>query len=373
MANYARIEWTDKGHPVFESYFTTWDVGHYIDLVQNGYRENHKSCAFYPLWPLSIRWCSICAGGHCVLVGMVLSNISSLAGFFTFFHLVVHRFGQVNAWHSLILLLLFPGSLFFQFPYSEGLFFFLLMLLCLALERNDYKIAAMTGFLLPLTRAVGVLCVVPLTFRLGRHLYVNYCRRHDNILHTDSNGYVPSFARRLAQDKLLESSHVAPRDFVLLAAPICGLVTYLALMWLDTGNPLEGFRAQRNWGVQSIGNLFDLPKFLRAFSTPTTLHGFTGSLVDRCAFVFLLYCLPLIWRLDRSWFVWTCVLGIVPAMSGGFTSFIRFMSLVFPAFVALAIWLRKPGRACLRLIIYASFILLHLLLVWRFVNFEWAG
>src|SRR5580704_6657771 len=40
-------------------HFATWDAQHYLFLSEVGYSKGVKSCAFYPLWPLSIRWFSI--------------------------------------------------------------------------------------------------------------------------------------------------------------------------------------------------------------------------------------------------------------------------------------------------------------------------
>jgi len=159
----------------------------------------------------------------------------------------------------------------------------------------------------------------------------------------------------------------------LLLAPLLGWGLYLALMFSWTGNAFEGFAAQKHWGAHSVWNLVNIPKFVVGYFTPTQWHEFTGSLLDRCMFLPLLYCLPLLWRLDKSLFVWAVVLGVVPAMSGTFTSYTRFASCAFPMFIAMALYLGRPERRHLRwgtLILFAT---LHVVLLWRFVNFRWAG
>jgi len=142
-----------------------------------------------------------------------------------------------------------------------------------------------------------------------------------------------------------------------------------------TGNPFEGFEAQKHWRVHSISNLWDAPKFIVGLFTPTQWHEFRGSLLDRCVFMLLLYCLPVIWKLDRSrgLMVWTYVLGIVPAMSGTFTSYTRFASCAFPMFIALGVFLAPPERRYLRWATVLVFATLQVVLLWRFVNFRWAG
>jgi hypothetical protein len=67
------------------------------------------------------------------------------------------------------------------------------------------------------------------------------------------------------------------------------------------------------------------------------------------------------------------VLGVVPAMSGTFTSFTRFESMAFPIFIALGVVLSRPGWRFVRWSLIAVFVVLHLVLVWRFLNFRWAG
>ncbi|MCD6319089.1 MAG: hypothetical protein J7M03_00240, partial [Candidatus Desulfofervidaceae bacterium] len=104
----------------------------------------------------------------------------------------------------------------------------------------------------------------------------------------------------------------------------------MALMWHWTGNPFEGFVAQKRWAAHSIHNLWDVPKFVIGFFSPTQWHAFRGSFLDRSVFVLLLYALPVLWRVDKELLVWAYVLGILPAMSGTFTSYIRFASCAFP-------------------------------------------
>jgi hypothetical protein len=121
--------------------------------------------------------------------------------------------------------------------------------------------------------------------------------------------------------------------------------------------------------------LIELPKFVVALFTPTCWHGYIGSTLDRVGFLVTVYTLPLVWRLDYTWFTWTLVLGVVPAMSGHFTSFTRFDAMVFPVFVSLAA-LFSGNLTKMRLfggLLLAAFVGLQLVLLYRFVHFQWAG
>ncbi len=141
---------------MFQDHFVSWDAREYLFLSEEGYNPGFKECAFYPLYPFLIGWISIITRGSDILIAIILSNFFSLMALVLFFGLTARRFGKVIAAQALALLLTFPGSLFFQFIYTESLFFLLFMGLCFALERECYVVAFISAFLLPLTRAVGI-------------------------------------------------------------------------------------------------------------------------------------------------------------------------------------------------------------------------
>lgn len=376
MGQVAHIVWTSNGHPTFESYFTTWDAAHYLYLAENGYQAGHETCAFFPLWPFSIRCLSALTRSDLIVSGMILTNVFSLAGLFIFFRIVSRRFGERVAWNSVTLLLAFPGALFFQFIYSESLFFLLIMLLCYGLDSNRFAISALAGFLIPFTRAVGIFCVFPVAFLLIKRIIDKFPLQLKSRFSEKDRPQEPAVTdypqRHFANATLWPN--VVGYGWVLMLT-VGGWIAYLLLMREWTGNAFAGFDAQRHWGVHSVGNIFNVTKFVEAFFHPTRWHAFTGSVLDRCAFLLLLDCLPLVWRLNKVWFVWAIVLGVVPAMSGHFTSFIRFEAIVFPMFVALAVYFNQADKSKRWLFMFTTiaFASLHLILLWRFLFFMWAG
>jgi hypothetical protein len=343
-------------------HFATWDAQHYLWLSAVGYGRDVKSCAFYPLWPLTLRGLSVFTGGNRLIAGMVLANVLSLAAWVLFYQVTARRFGESVALWALVFLVIFPGSLFYQFIYSEPLFFLLTMLLWFGLERRRYGLAWIAAFFLPLSRAVGVFSVLPIAWRwlLDRPWPARW-------------RWAEAERKRLRGDAAVDSDGADWRGTALLAAAPLGLAAYFGLMWVWTGNPFEGMEAQKYWGVHSIANLWDVPIFVIGFFEPSTWHGFRGSLLDRGLFLLLFCTLPTIWRLGKDMVAWTYVLGILPSMSGTFTSFTRFACCVFPMFIALAVVSDGPKCRWLRLGLLAAFGTLHLVLLWRFVNFRWAG
>ncbi len=386
----------------------TWDAQHYLFLSDTGYSRGVKSCAFYPLWPLMIRWFSVLTGGSHVLAGMILANAFSFSAWVIFYLVASQRFGESVALWALVLLVVFPGSIFYQFIYSEPLFFLLVTLLWLGLERERYGWARAAAFLLPLCRPVRVFCVLPILWHLltskppfsvawfqkwalvepkciGTVSPANSSPGRRDALPYSGGFFKPARAQTMARtpaEMVVAGAHNSEgsavwtdhrRYYALLTAPFAGWAIYLALMWNWTGNVFEGMEAQKYWGVHSISNLWNLPKFVIGFFEPTTWHAFSGSVVDRCAFVLLVCCLPVIWRMGKDMLVWTYVLGILPAMSGTFTSFTRFESTAFPVFIALAVFFTSLKWRWPLIVFLALNIVLHVVLLWRFVNFRWAG
>ncbi len=384
-------------------HFATWDAEHYLYLSAAGYRPEARSRAFYPLWPLAIRAGTAVTGLGPEVVGLALANLFSLAGWLLFHRAAARRFGERTADVALALLVAFPGALFFQFIYSESLFFLLIMILWWGLERRRYGPAGVAAFLAPLTRGVGAFAVLPLAWHAwsvaspgwlerirargraaiaGRGLSgggeasgkdAGRQRNSEAGPETaDLNAAKDGCATgRVGESGLQRRARWTP--WWLVGMPALGWAAYLGLMWVWTGDPWAGIAAQKYWGVHSIANLWDLPKFARGFFEVTTWHGFMGSLLDRIGFLLLLYALPALWRRGRDLLAWTLMLGVVPAMSGTFVSFLRFESCVFPVFLAWALFFTGRRRRWPLAGSLALSLLLHGILLWRFVNYRWAG
>lgn len=417
--------WPRDGGPVFASHFATWDGAHYLYLSEVGYARGVNSCAFYPLWPLLMRGGSVLTGGSHLVAGMILANVFSLAAWGVLYAVVARRFGEGTAWWTLVWLIAFPGTLFGQFLYSEPVFLLLVVLLWWGLESGRQGWATAAAVLLPLARPTGVFALLPIGWHLLRRKPPVWVARGlsqvarlrkglwptgeassetreggatDRIA-SGPSAAAPSAARavgaeagspkRRGPEAELPTARWGWTDYALLLAPLAGWAVYLTLMWYWTGNPFEGFDAQKHWQVHSFTNLVNVPKFVLALFTPDEWHAFRGSLLDRCLFILLLYTLPVQWRLGKDLLVWTYVLGVLPAMSGMFTSFTRYAATVFPLFIALAVFLGTDGRgeripsadtarpwpllALLRWGLLTGFVVLHVVLLWRFVNFRWAG
>ncbi len=318
-------------------HLTKGDAMAYLRISKEGYHRGDPICAFYPLWPFLISGFCWLTRGDYFLVGVILANVLSIAAVLLFYRLTVITRSVETATSAVFLMLAFPGALFFSFIYTEALFFVLVTLFFSVIFHRKYFWAAIIGFSLPLTRAIGIFCILPLLW--------HSCFERS------------SWPARLA-----------------CLGPLCGYATYFGLMYAFTGNPFEGFEAQKYYANQpSISNILNLPGLLQAFLSVGDLHGRTDSAIDRAFFLILVCCLPAIWRMDKGYFFYALGSGVVPAMSNWFLSYNRFLMMCFPVFIVFGERLKERKN---RALLWYTVCVMGSIQVWflvRHVSFGWAG
>ena len=247
---------------------------------------------------------------------LLIANALSVAAVVLLHQLVEQRHPGAAA-DSLLLLLAFPGALFFHFPYTESLFLFLAVAVALAVARERWLLAAIPAFLIPLTRPNGVLIGLLLLYAAVAHW-----RRE----------------RRISLGPMIA-----------LAAPALGFAAYLLFMRAATGNAFAGFDMQEAYNAgRSLGNFLHPLAVLRELGDVRMVHGVLYSLLDRLAFGFVVVALVPLWRLDRMLFWYALPMALVGPLSGSFVSYTRFAAVLFPCHLVVA---RRSeasavGRSC---------------------------
>jgi hypothetical protein len=288
----------------FERRFKHWDSEHYQYLAHERYTAGSALCAFYPLWPICIRIGTFLTGGDYITASYLLCNAFSLIGFLLFFRLVWERHGLGVANRATIILLFFPGSVFFFLPYTESLFLLLLMILLFCLSHTHHKAAALAAFFLPMARAIGIFILPFMLWELWRKK--------------------------------------APlRNYWICLTPLLGYALYFAIMYFQTGNALEGFQAQKHFPAQpSIARIADPIGFLDRLIDVSWNHGLFGGWLDRFFFLIFFYTLYAIFRTDSGYGIYAICSGLIPALSNILMSYSRFICLVFPVFIVLGMSIR---------------------------------
>lgn len=115
-----------------------WDAVNYIKLAQYGYSvadQRKPLMVFYPLFPWTIRFCSIITGDYLVSA-IIISTLASLAVGIFLLRLVQLDYSRQVARRAVWFLFIFPTSYFLHIGYTESLFL-MLVLGCVLAARSQ--------------------------------------------------------------------------------------------------------------------------------------------------------------------------------------------------------------------------------------------
>jgi len=154
--------------------WNSWDTPHYLEIARNGYDPAGDTAlvAFFPLLPLLIRLGSTVAPP--LVAGLGIAYLASLLAAVGLHRVAVADGGtRANARAAVLAMNVFPTAFAFVAPYTEPLFLALVTWSFLRARRDDWRGAAILGFLAGLARLQGVLLLpalaVEAVLRRGRH------------------------------------------------------------------------------------------------------------------------------------------------------------------------------------------------------------
>lgn len=151
--------------PGWNNLFTAWerwDALWFLQIATRGYAAGDFSAAFFPLYPLLIRWVSPLLGGHPFAASLLISNAAYLGALTVAYELTRGEYGHGFARKTVLYMAVFPTAYFFVAPYSESLFTLLAAGSLLAARRRRWEIAGVLGALAAATRSIGIVLILPL-------------------------------------------------------------------------------------------------------------------------------------------------------------------------------------------------------------------
>jgi len=153
-------------HPVTPHVFASfwlhaWDAREYARIAAHGYALP-ASAAFWPLLPLLERLAAPLVGGNVALAGFVIANLCALAALALVQRLVAEETGdRALARWVVIVIALSPLAFFLAAGYTESFFLLLATGALYAMRRQRWLVAGMLIALATLTRAPGILLLLP--------------------------------------------------------------------------------------------------------------------------------------------------------------------------------------------------------------------
>jgi len=341
-----------------------WDGVWYIKIARAGYADADGSTAFFPLYPLILRYAGYLFDGNLVVTGIAVSLLCFAGSAWFLYRLVAQDFDDKVASRAVVYLCLFPTSFFLQAVYTESLFLVLSLACFFWAREGRWRLSGLAGLLATLTRSTGVLLLVPMA--------VYYFQRRGWRL------------RRADADSA---------NLLMVAE---GLLIWMAYLSLSFGKPFLFAEAQDQWRRSTMLPNFSIARALEAAAQgarqllsgqyldlywPVAAPGdaYSVAAANLIALAFLAVsaaCLAYgLRRLPPAYSLYGVVSVVYPlcfpATYVPLLSLPRFVLAAFPVFVALALYTRDRPRAH-RAVVVAMVLALAALTV-RFARFEWVA
>ncbi|HWQ12469.1 MAG TPA: glycosyltransferase family 39 protein [Roseiflexaceae bacterium] len=317
-----------------------YDVIWYVGIARDGYGAERGDITFHPLYPLLAALLGRLLGGQYLLAAWLVSQVCCVAMLALLYKLVALDEGEAVARRATLLLLGSPLGFTFLLPYTESLLLLGVAAALYAARRGRWWLAGLAAAAAALTKQPGALVLLPLLWELWH-------------------------ARRAT---------VRARGVRPLLGPLAGLaLTPLALLsWIVYRARLgdASFRWDQPLGV--VNRVLLSPAYERVWGHSLSWPGAPLAmalqhLAERPMFylwlnvllVLLMSALTLVaaLRARRSYALFALAvlllrLAIVypplPLMAAA-----RHLTLIFPIFIQLARWCRRPAVAALVLTVNA--------------------
>ncbi|XHH09478.1 MAG: glycosyltransferase family 39 protein [Candidatus Bathyarchaeia archaeon] len=139
--------------------FNRWDAPHYLDIAQNWYVNTGDPAnfiVFFPLYPILIRLITV-NFDYINISALIVANVCSLIGFFYLYKLAKLEFNSKVAVKAVLFMSIFPMAYFLSAPYTEGLFFALVIASIYYARVSRWEIAGLLSMFAALSRLAGLL------------------------------------------------------------------------------------------------------------------------------------------------------------------------------------------------------------------------
>jgi hypothetical protein len=205
-----------------------WDSVWYLQIAAHGYLSP-ASTNFYPLYPLLVGL-GAQLSDDAIVAGIAISIGATVAALTLLYRLALLDLDRPAARMTVLLVAVFPTSLFLSAVYPTSLFLLLTIAAVYAARRERWALAGLCGGLSAATSSDGILLSVVLAL-----MYVYGPRGLAPLRDGPAAWWRPRFPIH--------------RDVLWLALVPAGLAAYLGYLLLAHGAPLVPFRAaNQDWG-----------------------------------------------------------------------------------------------------------------------------
>lgn len=319
------------------SSWANFDGIYYLIISNGGYSVDNAG--FFPFFPLVIGSFASLFGSVGafdpirLIVSLLLVGVFLILGLNYMYKLISIDYKKTISLWSIIFLLLFPTSFFLAGIYSESLFLVLSILSFYFARKKKWILASIFGMLLAATRLVGIAILPALIYEF-----------------------------------IKEEKKFSAKALSLLLIPL-GLLSYAYYNFIEWGNAFQFAKAQGNLqNERSIDQIILLPQTLfRYFKILTTvspsIYEWWIALLELSAFVFAAILIFIAWKkkVRTSYLIFSVLAILIPASTGTLTGIPRYVAVIFPIFIALALIKNKYIKAIYIAISLILLAILHML------------
>lgn len=347
---------------IFLEPLRNWDGFWYTLIAERGYQVHPATAAFWPLYPKLLAVLHNLTQWTVPTLGIIVSNLALVGALLLLYRLVMLDYGDSVARRTIWLLVLFPTAFYFSAVYTESLFLLLTVGAIYFARTEHWGWAALFGALAALTRNTGVLVLLPMGILLVR-----------------SHGWDPRRWWRIGAQLA-----------VVALSPLIFL-WHLDQVW---GDPLLTIHVQDQWAryrampwstLAAAFHQWDLSWFHQLMANPSWNMLTSAYVRWRFAesqtydiFITLVFIPIVIYTLIKvrpAYSLYAALVFVVPMFSPSHVhplmSMPRFVIVLFPLFIALAILLRK--HRVLYGVVLALFVIQFAALLIQFSTWFWVA
>jgi hypothetical protein len=297
--------------------FARYDAGWYNQIATGGYAYaagGRNNLAFFPLYPLLMRWGGQLLGGEqqdFYFAGIIVSWVAFAAAMPLLYRLARLDLPHESALRAVAYAAVFPSAYFFGVVYSESLFYLGLVGSVLALRTRHWLLAAIAGSVMTATRVNGIM-------------------------------FVPALAL-VAWHAAGQSSRERSKAALGVLGACGGFIAYCAYNYMLSGDPFAWYTSITHWGYQPggnpVGGLFAIMRALtsRFYQYLVVENMAPYDTLNAGLAIAVLITLPAILRRFGLAYASILVLGLIlPLSSGQFEGLGRYCSVLFPVPILLA-------------------------------------
>jgi len=288
--------------------WANFDGVHYIMLATDGYAFGLTQ-AFFPGYFMLMRLVDLLFQ-NLLISGLIISHVSFVLMLAVFYKLLRLDYSKAISQRALLFIAFFPTSFYFLSLYTESLFLLMLLSIFYLVRSGRLKRAGFLGIGLTLSRIVGIFIIPSLMIELKN-----------------------------------KETKIKLKEFIWLLLPALGLLAYMIYLWLKFKDPFLFAHVQSEFGAgRETTKLVLIYQVIWRYvkmivtvdkSNPIYFSVWLEMLSSLYGLGLLIW--GYIRKIRPSYLLFSLLAFLLPTLTGTFSSMPRYVLVLFPVFITLAL------------------------------------